>query len=816
MGAPPHPRATGCPPARVRCASWAPWTLALAVALAALLGGGPASAARLVPEPDPLDADDPLISEDLSTTDVELTTAGPDDEDLVLAARKSRTTVQEAPSIIYVITKEQIAERGYRTIDDVLRTVPGFEGDRWEGNGWERTSFSRGIPHGVLVLWNGVNIVEPLRNYASLDRKIPLEIVERIEVTSGPGGVLWGSNALLGVVNIVSKHAEGRGLSAVVGAGDGPGDRLALKAGLGYDVRLGADVGLLLYVDFFSSMGPELRLDAQKVIGSLPEPADDSPTVYIPEAVTLSSGQRDWFLNFAGRLELGPVALDWMIPFEKDHRALATGGAPLRVNFLDPSQQGAASTSSDSIRVLQLSYRDRFAHDKVGLLARAYVAQWLVRDDPFGVYPASPVVLANLGYQQDLRLKLIGDLIVRPGAAVDVDYRVTDDLELLAGAELFFDINRGVDQTSWAAAVGDGCPPGFTYDPYDTHLPCRIVDRLIDDVTRAVGGGFVQANWRVLPELALSGGARLQASSQFDPALLWSGGVVWRVADRTHLKLFASTGLRPPGTASTNVRDTTSAITFKANPNLNAETSRSFELEANTMLLRDAGVVRDLYLRANASYTLMDNVIGRPGGRFENSGQLDIIGAEAYGRLRFQSGPEVWANYTYTQVLDDHQPNGQLDNIAHHMLNLGGKVGFLDGHIELMGLLTFKSAMVDPNRPPLVDPSRPDYSQSCANVLASGVASDDPLRQICSFPTLSGAVIVMPGQVVRETIDPVLLLDLGVRFRNIWRDLTVSVFVHNALDYRYYEPDLFGDPRVISRPQPKPGMSFFGQISFGL
>ena len=81
------------------------------------------------------------MSEDVGDDVGDLTAAGPDDEDLVLAARKSRTTVQEAPSIIYVVTKEQIAERGYRSINDVLRTVPGFEGDRWEGNGWERTSF---------------------------------------------------------------------------------------------------------------------------------------------------------------------------------------------------------------------------------------------------------------------------------------------------------------------------------------------------------------------------------------------------------------------------------------------------------------------------------------------------------------------------------------------------------------------------------------------------------------------------------------------------------------------------------------------------
>lgn len=788
---------------------------AVALALAFALPP-PAGAVPLAPEPDVLDADDPTVSDDLGFGDVDLTAAGPSDEDLVLAAQKRRTTVQEAPSIIYVVTRRQIQERGYRTLNDVLRTVPGFEGDRWEGNGWQRESFARGIPRGVLVLLNGVNIVEPLRNVVSLDRKIPLEIVERVEVTSGPGGVLWGSNALLGVVNIVTRRPQDRGVHALVGAGDGPGDRLSTKASLGVDYRLGRDVGLFAHASFYSSGGPELTLDAQKVIGSLPEPAADTPTLYLPGPATFSNGRRDWFFNFAGRLEIGPVALDWMIPFERDHRAIATGGAPIVADFLDPTRTSAPSSSSDTVRVVQLSYSDRFAGDDVGLLLRAYVAQWDIDDDPFGVYPASPVILARFGYTEDLRLALVGDMVVRPGFAADLDVRLGDDLTLLAGGELFFDINRGVDQSSWTTATLGACPPGFTYDPLDPHLPCRVDEPQVSDVTRAIGGGFVQADWRALPTLALSAGLRLQASSQFAPALLWSGGVVWNFAEASHLKVFASSGLRPPGIVATHVQDTASAISFKANPDLRAETARSFELEVNTTLLRDLGVVRDLYLRANGSFTQMNNVIQSPAGQFANSGEQQIFAAEAFARLRFDAGHELWANYSFTQVNDDSAPGGQLENIARHMVNVGGKLTFLDGRVEIVGLFSFKAAMIDPNRPPLVDPSRPDYSQSCAAILASGVASDDPLRQLCSFPSLADGVFVFPGTSVRETIRPVGLLDLGVRFKDIWRDLTVAIFVHNALDVRYYEPDLFNDPRVLSRPQPKPGMSFFGQVSIGL
>ena len=106
--------------------------------------------------------------------------------------------------------------------------------------------------------------------------------------------------------------------------------------------------------------------------------------------------------------------------------------------------------------------------------------------------------------------------------------------------------------------------------------------------------------------------------------------------------------------------------------------------------------------------------------------------------------------------------------------------------------------------------------------LAEGSALK-PLQQICAMPGMGKGVWVMPGDAstgrtsqVTETIRPVALLDLGVRVKNIWRDLTLAVFVHNVLDNRYYEPDFFGDPRVLSRPQPKPGFSIFGQISIGL
>ncbi|MCC6625678.1 MAG: TonB-dependent receptor [Deltaproteobacteria bacterium] len=791
----------------------------LLMVLALLAAAPSAHAKRGPPEPDVLDADDPTVVDDeRAPDDQDIVKAGPSDEDLVIAAQKVRTTIQEAPSIVTVITAKQIRERGFRTINEVLRTVPGFEGDRWDGNGWQKESFARGIPQTILVLLDGVNIVEPVRNTITLDRKVPLEMVERIEVTSGPGGVLWGSNALLGVVNIVTRRPDDTGPIAIFGAGDGPGERLALKGGAGLSHKFSEDVGLWVYVDWFATDGAELTMDVQKVIGALPAPSPDGPTLYLPTPATVIPDQRSWWLNTAGRLQLGPVALSWMIPFETEYRAIATGGSNIGTNYLTGDDDGVVTEGKDSVRSVILSYSGRFAQDKVGLNARVYFVSWDIDESPFGVYAASPIVLGQLGHTRDVRLELVSQEIYRPGGAVDLDWRITKELTLLAGLELFADHSYGINQTSWTEDQLGACPAGFEYDAFDPYLKCKIEQRQIFDEDRITGGGFVQADWKVDPALALSAGVRLQVSSQFGAAVLGSGGLVWKAAEATHIKLFASQGLRPPSIVSTNVNpNTASGISYTGNPDLEAETSSSIDLEFNTFLLRDEGEVRDLYLRANAALSLLDNVIGQDEARtYVNSSSRQLATAEAAARLRFQAGHEVWLNYAFTKVFDDTVAGGELTNFAQHIANLGWKLAFLDERIELTGVMTFKSAMEDPNRPAVVDASRPDYSLSCSQILAGALPADHALSRACRFPTLSEGIWVFPGATVMEEIEPLLLLDLGVRFKNIWRDLTIGLFVHNVLDARYFEPDHFGDARVISRPQPKPGMSFFGSISLGL
>lgn len=791
--------------------------LGCALVAAALLAASPV-AARL-PIPEVLDADDPSISEDLGLGDFDLTGLVDIDEDVVLAAQKIQTTIQDAPSIITVITRQQIAERGYRTINDVLQTVAGFEGDRWEGNGWHKEAFARGLPRTVLVLINGVNVIEPLRNFINLDRKIPLEIVERVEVTSGPGGVLWGSNALLGIVNIVTRGPDDKGVHALVGFGDGRGDQLHFKVGAGVSKRFTEDIGLYTHISLFSTNGPEMLIDQEKVIGALTEPSPDGPTFYLPQSRRASAGKRSWFLNFAGRLELGPVSIDWMLPFEEEYRVQSTGGSNMSANYLDPDESGTPTRGQDSLRLVSATYKDRFVDGTLGLTARGYFTQWAVREDPFGAFAPSGILLARFGHAKDLHVRMAADLVMRTGVAVDLDWQPVDGVSLLVGGEALYERLDGLDQRSWVRDSAGACPDGYTYDADDAYLKCHVDDVLVENTDRVIGATFAQLELRPVPTLAITAGLRLQASDTYDPALLFSGGLVWNVFDRTNLKLFFASGLRPPSFTATHVRDTSSGISFLANPDLQVETSRSIEAEINTMLLRDVGPVRDLFLRTNAAFTVMDNVIRRPAGGFENAGERHITSAEGMVRLRFNAGHELWGNYTWTEVRDDAASGGRIRNFAEHMGSVGGKLTFLDDHIELNAMLTVKGEMTDPNRPAVFDDPTGQYGATCAQLMAGAFDADDPrlqMQQVCQLTGMGGGVWVNPGTRVDETIRPVALLDVGIRFKNIWRDLTAAVHVYNTFDNSYYEPDFFEDPRVMSRPQPKPGISVYGQVSIGL
>jgi iron complex outermembrane receptor protein len=160
---------------------------------------------------------------------------------MVLVAAKTPMRLEEAASVVSVITRDEIQRAGYRSVADAIRGVAGLYlvDDHLKGNLGVRgvTGGLRAWSSVVKVLVNGQPTAfrPDTSNYLGVEL-IPIEAVEQIEVVRGPASALYGANAFLGVINILTRSGEDvdglegklRGSDAV---GTGVGGGFSIVAG---------------------------------------------------------------------------------------------------------------------------------------------------------------------------------------------------------------------------------------------------------------------------------------------------------------------------------------------------------------------------------------------------------------------------------------------------------------------------------------------------------------------------------------------------------------------------------------------------------
>jgi iron complex outermembrane recepter protein len=170
----------------------------------------------------------------------------------VTSVSKKEQKLSRTASAIFVITSEDIRRSGATNIPDLLRMVPGLDVAQIDANTWAISA--RGLngrfTNELLVVVDGRNVYTPTFGGVLWDTlDLPLEDIERIEVIRGPGGTIWGANAVNGVINIISKKAaETRGGMVVAGGGN-------LDHGFGtlqYGGQLGKSTDYRLYTKYFN------------------------------------------------------------------------------------------------------------------------------------------------------------------------------------------------------------------------------------------------------------------------------------------------------------------------------------------------------------------------------------------------------------------------------------------------------------------------------------------------------------------------------------------------------------------------------------
>jgi iron complex outermembrane receptor protein len=161
----------------------------------------------------------------------------------VTSISKTEQTLFRSASAMYVITAAQLSQSGATSVADALRQVPGVSVGQLSGHGWRVgvRGFSQQFSDKLLVLVDGMSVYEP--GFGGVwwgTFEPPLDNIQRIEIIRGPGAVVWGANAVNGVINIITKTAfatQGTQVSATAGS----------LAGLQSTARRGGRIGTLGY-----------------------------------------------------------------------------------------------------------------------------------------------------------------------------------------------------------------------------------------------------------------------------------------------------------------------------------------------------------------------------------------------------------------------------------------------------------------------------------------------------------------------------------------------------------------------------------------
>jgi iron complex outermembrane recepter protein len=175
----------------------------------------------------------------------------------VTSVAKEPQKLLQAPASIQVITAEDIRRSGATTLPEALRLADNLEVAQINAHDWAISArgFNANLANKLLVLIDGRAVYTPL--YGGVLWNVQdylLKDIDRIEVISGPGGTLWGANAVNGVINIITKPArDTQGPYASLAAGN----QLEEQSGVRYGTELAPQVYLRVYGKY-TDEGPQV------------------------------------------------------------------------------------------------------------------------------------------------------------------------------------------------------------------------------------------------------------------------------------------------------------------------------------------------------------------------------------------------------------------------------------------------------------------------------------------------------------------------------------------------------------------------------
>ena len=609
-------------------------------------------------------ADDPTVLDKIgSFQDIE-------DIDLgdLLAVRSGEggsRTADDEPGTAYVVTEEDIRRSGARALQEVLEMVPGLE--VVTDNLGRGRVMVRGVPgaltsggsENVLVMLNGLKLNENITGGAfAVNLDVPVDNIKRIEVVRGPGSVLYGAGAFLGVINIVTESVD-----------TFRRDELTLGGGsfrnFLYNFRYGTtfrDVSLAGFLQYAYAGGASLdipvdlqsRTDAALAPLGIPA-ASRAPGQTLDDRKTADANLALAYRDFGATIRI--------------KREDAGGYVGLldvlgEQNRLTNTQLGLAGHWGRTLRIGEVGARIGFTQSEL--------ARFLdVLPPGFTLVPANRVQVVfpgGVAFQDDLGTRQVGAEATLT-RVVSADHTVTGGVRLEHEATFDLAAKSNLD--------------------FATARPLPSYQVLTDDVpeaSRNVASLYAQDAWNPTASIGVTAGLRLDRYTGFGTSVSPRLAGVYRARPDLNFKIAYGRAVRSPSFLERFY----SSPAMTANPAL--EPARIHSLDAAAIFRR-----RERRISATVFVTALRDVIAPAGAAFAigsrplvvNAAGYDTRGIEIEGSRSFAGSRTVQITYTL-QHPEDNATGLRLAGVPTHLGRIAG-IFPAGEYLLLSPSLTFRS-----------------------------------------------------------------------------------------------------------------------------
>ena len=548
----------------------------------------------------------------------------------VSIANRHDTPISKAPSIVTVITGDEIKNLGYRTFSEILRTIPGFEIIKDPFNG-QIAPRVRGVGGGnrVRLMMNGHFVNNPLFGQMTDFDDFPVVNIKRLEIIRGPGSAMYGENAFLATINIITKDAQD--IDGVkVGGGYGSFNTKEGNIVFGESCG-GVDVSGIIHrretdgfdgivkSDYLNFLEKDNNLPPGSLGGLAPEKVEDWRR---ENDFYLNASYKDiFFQGFYRNKHLGPfIGSDLALNDDSD----------LELNYVF-GEIGYKKTFEEKFTIKPRIYYDQF---DINLFFERF---------PEGTFFNT--------YENGVKenYKFIEKVA---GTEIPFDYQLFDGNILTLGFEY-----RLVNQANFRYLANFNPVTGEPLDSFQDFTDFK--SRIYHEITRRIWAVYLQDQWDITDTLGLTLGIRRDEYSDFGGATSPRVGLTWAFMKDTSLKLLYGVAFRPPNLAEIQV--------FNPVP-VDPETVRTYEVGLSHKFNK--------HISSSVNYfynDIKDIIVSNQSG-FINAGGAHIQGVETETRIDFYKNNYIFMNYTFQNPEDNH--GNDLPFVAQHHGNFGVNVNY--------------------------------------------------------------------------------------------------------------------------------------------